>query len=116
MGRLEEIEARVNKATKGPWRAGMSDMLSYDGDGDGPYKQVYVDNPDGRVHMGERLPDVVAKMYDALGADCRNNAEFAAHAREDVPWLVSEVRRLRKLVDRDGAGTDGRQGEAGRDD
>jgi len=115
MGRLEEIEARERRATKGPWRPGRLDALSYDGDGDGPYKQVYVDNPEGKIHMGERLPDVVVKAYDSLGADCRDNAVFVAHAREDVPWLVAEVRRLRKLVG-DGAGTDGRQGEAGRDD
>ncbi len=60
------------------WRAGRMDAVSYDGDGDGPYKQVYVDNPNGRFHLGERLPDVVCKAFGVQGADCRDVALMCA--------------------------------------
>lgn len=30
----------------------------------------------------------------------RPDAEFIAHAREDAPWLLDEVERLREYIDR----------------
>lgn len=69
------------KQTPGPWRAGRTDAVSYHaGDGAGPFKNVYVDDPGGRVHMGNRLPAVVAEVYGPLGADCRANALLIAAA------------------------------------
>jgi len=89
--RLREIEERASKASPGPWRA-----------------------------IREASADETACGYDLYSLDgptwleegdyaylARNDAEFAAHARDDIPWLLSlireldaEIRRLRERLDR----------------
>lgn len=64
MNRLDEIEARANAATEGPWN-------------------VFMDRID---HPGRSL---VAVAYDV---GCDEDAEFIAHARTDVPALVAVAR------------------------
>lgn len=70
----------LSKLTPAPWHAGRMDTVSYDGDGTGPYKNVYHDNPKGKMHLGERLPDTVARG-EGDADECRANAEFIALAR-----------------------------------
>lgn len=66
--KLQEIEARANAATPGPWYAGNGH----------PYVTT--------ERMGFGI--VVARALE--GNDCT----FIAHARTDVPVLIAEVRRL----------------------
>jgi hypothetical protein len=67
--RLAEIAARVEAASKGPWKVceDYSDVL----DGDG--------------HQ------IISHFHDADG-------QFTAHARQDVPALLAEVERLKARV------------------
>jgi len=74
---LDAIESRVVDATEGPWVCDTT--RDHDGIG-----WAYVRMPDD----GAR-PRVDARLYDC---------EFIAHARQDVPTLVSEVRRLREIL------------------
>ena len=71
MNRLNEIEARANAATEGPWEADWRftgwDISGNDYDDDG-------------------LPALIAS--DADGED----AEFIAHARTDMPALAAVAR------------------------
>lgn len=77
---LEEIEQRAAKATPGPWR--MDAIPPKDG------MCLVTHGPKG-------------SWIGHIGIGCgehprhRLNAEFIAAAREDVPALVAEVRRLR---------------------
>lgn len=71
--RLDEIEARANAATPGPW------TVSED------YSDVV--GPEG---------DQLASYWNPTSET--RNGEFIAHARTDVPALVAEVRRLRDRV------------------
>lgn len=68
--RLDEIEARANAATPGPW------TVSED------YSDVV--GPEG---------DQLASYWNPTSET--RNGEFIAHARTDVPALVAEIRRLR---------------------
>lgn len=70
---LDAIEARANTATPGPWAVSedYSDVLAPDGSQLASYW-----NPTSETE----------------------NGEFIAHAREDVPALLAEVRRLRAQV------------------
>lgn len=88
---LKAIEERANKATPGPWTAEPSDPNGWSDeephcDGihteSGGWRNAIV-TTDGGVY-GPRMPD----------------ADFIAHAREDVPKLLGEVRRLRADVQR----------------
>jgi hypothetical protein len=70
MKRLDDIKARAEAATEGPWR------VQLDGFDYGPWDEVYVDNARGECPC---TPCGVS------------NAEFVAHARTDVPALVAAV-------------------------
>lgn len=83
---LSQIEARTRRATPGPWRWWTSNsfrrLLSSDPSGkDG-------DVLSGTIQRSDGHPDVLVSEDDA---------SFIQHAREDVPALVAEVRRLQAL-------------------
>ena len=74
MSRLDEIEKRAENATKGPWTYGSGCVFTD--------KSCVTDG-------------VFEYVVDSFRAGNEPNAEFIAHAREDIPWLVAEVKRLR---------------------
>jgi hypothetical protein len=82
---LDAIEAREKAATAGPWSA-LTGMLAY--------------SPRLIASAGDECYIV---QNDVAGPGLINDTQpdlaFIAHAREDVPALVAEVRRLRAIVD-----------------
>lgn len=89
--RLREIEERVSKATPGPWRAVCEATAEETACG----RDVYSLTGPEWVEEGD---------YSFFG---EHDAQFIAHARDDVPWLLSllrereeEIRRLRTLLER----------------
>jgi len=106
MDRLSEIKERVQKATKGPWRWNLNDKS----------KHIYLE---ACISGFEYVMDFVRwgmcdaiprfKSGDTMTRACEfgkvvpghghhanwfktidhPDADFIAHAREDVPWLVS---------------------------
>lgn len=91
--RLEEIAARAGAATPAPWRADYGVEMPDD---------VRVCQDDGRGHCICCL--ALMGDYDGEKGEWRNgsikewraDAEFIAHAREDVLWLVGQLRAARK--------------------
>ena len=81
--RLAEIEARLGRATPGPWA--YKDRLGGGG--------CFVFSED-TFHVVAVEEDEEAAVSVPLG---REDAAFIAGAREDVPLLLAEVRRLRAL-------------------
>ena len=79
---LTEIEARAAAATEGPWM-----------------RAEHADEPKAIVSVHRRylsllgLRDGTAIIWDMA------DAEFIARAREDVPALVAEVRRLNAALE-----------------
>jgi hypothetical protein len=85
---LDAIEARANAASAGPWTycgCGKCAQVSME---KGPIVMVGIGARDVSYTCGEGVDDASRLL----------NAEFCAHARQDVPALVAEVRRLRELV------------------
>ena len=72
--RLNQIEARANAATKGPWQR-------Y---GTWPYEVYAPREPDGGPYIAS---------VTGTDGDNEGNADFIAHARDDVPWLIEQVRK-----------------------
>jgi hypothetical protein len=66
---LDDIEARAAAATRGPWR--QDDFAE-------------IKSPDG---------DTIADYWEPTHTS--RNGEFITRAREDVPALLAEIRRLR---------------------
>ena len=113
MSRLEEIEERMRKATEGPWELR---------DKPGTGKQIFAKVDCGYDKNGKRLLpiyDVSIRPSMTVGEDgfayvvlsyeswyqfpSENfkekqlaNADFIAHSREDIEWLLGEVERLQK--------------------
>jgi len=89
MSRLDEIREREEKATRGPWRQCGAD---------GPKCQccqIWSTRADIPVALALRYTD---EAYTG-GEGCtllkaQSNADFIAHAREDIPWLLAEIKRL----------------------
>lgn len=81
--RLDEIEARANAATQGPW-----EWHPYMGSG------ATLAKPNRPFHELNILK--TTDDWPPVAAD----AEFIAAARTDVPALLAEVRRLQAAVER----------------
>lgn len=93
--RLEEIRKRVEAATPGPWVPSDHDWGSNDG--------VYVPEPNEGVctvhNHGVRswscFVAVPANNHACeIGSEAHRNMVFIAHAREDIPFLLSELAKL----------------------
>jgi hypothetical protein len=101
---LAEIEARAEMATPGPWHVRQLD------DEDAMSLIAVSTVPD--TGKGERWPDfdhgeIVAatliqqpRYVDLSDERWDVNADFIAAARQDVPRLIAEIRRLRNMLDR----------------
>ena len=80
MTRIEEIRARLEAATPGPWEfSNSSDVRESKGEFRAP-------NP----HNGFMLVGPWTNDADAA---------FIAHSREDVPFLLAEVTKLRAIIE-----------------
>ena len=88
MSRIDEIKARAEAATPGPW--GRHDF-GRPGDEEPTSIIVHAGAFDWRaINDG----DYVAAM-PAWERPCDDDALFIAHAREDIPWLLAEIERLK---------------------
>lgn len=79
---VEEIEARASAATPGPWAVWDSCSWRRIGTVE-PYADGNVICP---ITQNDGHPDLLAK---------REDLEFVAHAREDIPALCATVKHLR---------------------
>ncbi|MCB9384409.1 MAG: hypothetical protein H6509_07320 [Bryobacterales bacterium] len=78
---LSRIEERAVRATPGPWKSFI----------------------EGRDHTsGSNFIRTAGDDIELSGAS-KEDQDFIAAARQDVPQLVAEVRRLRTLVRRSGS-------------
>jgi hypothetical protein len=80
--RLAEIEARANAATNGPWYA---DVTRYHRR---PASEQEV------VVATDTMSIVRLSGSKGFHEEAMPDAEFIAHARQDVPWLLARVREL----------------------
>lgn len=82
---LAQIEARLEAASPGPWTAAQNGK---------PADVV-------RATIHDDLGIAQAVTYDwerTPPGQAEANGEFIAHAREDIPVLIAEVRRLKAKV------------------
>jgi hypothetical protein len=102
--RLEEIEARASAATPGPWRqgdwSGRCHQSHYPHPGPPECRYEYELRQDGSwaSHVARENPITLIGGHDNGPWLDPADAAFIAHSREDVPWLIAEVKRLRGAV------------------
>ena len=93
MSRLDEIRERVEGATPGPW-----EWVA-----EGPGEGNITLRTTGRGYDDHILTPHVCEACEKRGARClaptAENAAFIAAAREDVPFLLAEVERLRGALE-----------------
>ena len=74
---IEQIKARCDRATKGPW-------ISF---------------VEGRDHTsGCSFIRTAGDDIELSGAS-NDDQDFIAHARQDVPALIEEISRLKRILD-----------------
>ena len=90
MNRLNEIEARANAATEGPWEWEGDAKAEWE---EGANSLVPSRRPDDPVLYGYG--------YDASGIEVKTpaDAEFIAASRTDVPWLLEQVELRDKALE-----------------
>ena len=105
---IEAIRARAEKATEGPWVLASADIFPEDREAQRngrPYWTI-TEPEEGmtirRGPMGSKHMDP-ARVIDGAGFDADGiygstpDLEFIAHARTDIPALLSEIDRLRAI-------------------
>jgi hypothetical protein len=121
---LDEIEQRADRATPGPWywRPGKHTGDKKTSDAGGLHTKTPIESftPDGRRFYNENVvfptaqvggdPYWVERFLNAtkrgtptlsLALECfgkESDREFIASAREDIPALICEIRRLRRRI------------------
>lgn len=80
---LAEIQARCDRARPGPWKSMIEGR----------------DHTSGSSFIMVGPPDARSEDIEMSGGTA-DDLEFVAHARQDVPRLINEVRRLRSLIAR----------------
>jgi hypothetical protein len=81
--RLEKIEARLKRATAGPWHAMTCISEKWAGIGD---RQTW-NNVAGYIPQLQDYGIDAEKQFRRF-----EDAEFTAHAREDIPFLIAALR------------------------
>ena len=80
---LARIRKRTNAATEGPWET-----------------EHHYNRLTGE-HVVSEIPRVAECMGNGDGGlDYKEDAEFIAHARTDVPWLLEQVDRRDKALEK----------------
>jgi hypothetical protein len=89
---LKAIRERAEAATPGPW---YWEKLDADGWNDTEMPCLVSASDEGVMDFGD-----CEQYYPTEGSPPNDeDAEFIAHAREDVPKLLAEIERLRKQFD-----------------
>jgi hypothetical protein len=88
---LDQIEARCAAAVSGPWKSFIEGR----------------DHTSGSSFIMTGSPDQRGPDIELSGATSQDQ-DFIAHAREDVPRLLAEIRRLRQLLSEKGRWSDQR--------
>ena len=90
--RLNEIQKRLDAATKGPWNHDVVEL------------RTHISNAVKAPQTDELGTELVVIAHTGYGfGSPHQNASFMAHAREDIPALLAEVERLRALTTVDDA-------------
>jgi len=88
--RIGEIRNRLASITPGPWIPGRPDMQSYDAGTGEAFTNVYADDPQGRIHLGEPLPYTIARVHNESGRN-KADAEFIGFAPSDIAFLLDQL-------------------------
>lgn len=100
-----EIQARADAATEGPWGAAKGATP------DGKYLtttkaekeeflRLSLNDDDAELWLVDNAEVIPAVTGD--GPRAQANAEFIAHAREDIPKLLAELTRMEQALEREG--------------
>ena len=93
---LKKIEERAAAASKGPWHSTLSPL-----DDVNLYACVCEDESSENVILAVDTGEEVSNFKSerrALSSQERKNADFVAHARQDIPQLLSEIQSLRSSL------------------
>jgi hypothetical protein len=98
MTRLQAIQEREQKATKGPWLVYVENTPTLD-----DAKRELTALVDGTPIFTEQVvmiaaPNGLAPAITGCGERSLVNAEFIANNRDDVPWLLARVEQMRSVI------------------
>lgn len=92
---LKAIEERASAAFKGPWTYTLFEIECQHDDTHDSDEVIRVESPE-EYPNGQVVCDVFCEI-PGLQKFADANGKFIANAREDIPKLLAEVRRLRGI-------------------
>ena len=88
MSKIDEIRARCEAATPGPWGCGKKDTVIGG--------RIGIMTQTGAQHINYIAYTAEREIGNGISqAEHDANADFVAHSREDIPFLMAEVERIR---------------------
>src|SRR5260221_1824112 len=90
--RLEEIQARLNSSSAGPW------TVHNDGYPDEPAETFHVVIENAH-HPNPEIAGCDLVLADIFAMNAKADAEFIAAARTDIPWLIEKLARAYDILD-----------------
>ena len=97
--RLHEIKKRAEEATEGPWETVNGNGVFTTLGATNKAGQKAEDNDGWQIAVcDEYLTSVNGELVEMSFAEESSNAKFIANARQDIPDLIAEVERLRKVL------------------
>lgn len=96
MSKIDEIEQRAKAATEGPWQC--SEDTAYELQCQRCGETVCEDCLDQVNVQSQDEYNVLHVQLYGMHSLIKPNAEFIAHARTDVPWLVSMLREAMFII------------------
>jgi len=93
--KLKEIEERCNKATPGPWAWEIDRNDNFDGNN--PY-ELWATHA---MSLGINSPVAVGiGVVSEYQPEDDSDLKFIAAARQDIPLLIEEIRRLNQYIEK----------------
>lgn len=86
--KLAEIWERCEKATPGPWNVNNMSL-----------QHLGALEIDGNGYKGHRCVAIAQYSGGSEDPEIRPNANFIAHSREDISWLLDRVEELERLAE-----------------
>lgn len=94
---LDAIKERVAKATQGPWKVFEDGNLKLGRQIGTAWEHPQAKGPVGVVNLATSVKESEVEHCVYIRAE---DANFIAHARQDVPELIAEVERLKRYEEK----------------
>jgi hypothetical protein len=98
--RIKEIKQRLEKASPGPWKVPAANVHRVIAIKDGNPYLLIVEHPEEHAFFGKDDLSYFRLGSEGGGKQSAANAQFIAHAPDDIRYLLAELKKAREEITR----------------